>query len=320
MRNLGFILALLLFSANAWSTPLAPSDREAVLRETARLIEARYVDPVKAKMLARELRRSGQRWRDIKDAEGFAKSVTEWLRTNASDGHFALDYSVAEIAENGSTSSFNDAEMMKWYGPQINHGIEKIERLPDNIMLLDIRVFPPLPMAAEMFTAMMTIAAQGDVLIIDLRRNGGGSDTSNLMSGYLLPPGSKMSGIYDRPSDTYTPQLSPTWVPGRVFGSEKPVYILTSKRTFSAAEAFAYDLQALKRATIVGEVTGGGANPFEYRRVHPHFALSLPEARSINPITGTNWQDVGVKPDVIVPTDQALEVVLQLAREKLKKE
>lgn len=319
MRSLGLSLALLVIPANAWATPLTPSDCDAVLRESARLIESRYVDPAKAKMLARELRQSGGLWCKNTDAEGFAKTVTEWLRKTASDGHFALDYSATEIAENGGASSFNDAEMLKWYGPQINHGIEKIERLPDNIILLDIRVFPPLPMAADMFTAMMTIAAQGDALIIDLRQNGGGSDTANLMSGYLLPPGSKMSGIYDRPSDTYTPQFSPAWVPGRVFGSQKPVYILTSTRTFSAAEAFAYDLQALKRATIVGEVTGGGANPFEYRRVHPHFALSLPEARSINPITGTNWQDVGVKPDVLVPADQALDVSLQLARDKLDK-
>jgi Peptidase family S41 len=319
MRLAAFAVILLMTPVSASATPLTAADREAVLRDTAALIEARYVDPAKAKMIAREMRKAAPTWRNIHDAEEFARTLSEWLRKTASDGHFALDYSPTEISENGTTSTYSDAETLKWYGPQINHGIEKIERLPDNIMLLDIRVFPPLPMAADMFTAMMTIAAQGDALIIDLRRNGGGSDTANLMSGYLLPPGSKMSGGYDRPSDTYSTQTSPYWVPGRVFGSKRPIYILTSKRTFSAAEAFAYDFQALKRATIVGEVTGGGANPFEYRRVHPHFALSLPEARSINPITGTNWQDVGVKPDVLVPADQALETALRLAREKLTK-
>jgi Peptidase family S41 len=319
MKLIGLVFAILLASAGASATPLSANDREAVLRETARLIEARYVDPDKGKMLAREIRKSAAMWRAITDAEGFAKALTEWLRKTASDGHFALDYSTSEIAEDGASSTYSDAEMARWYGPQINHGIEKIERLPGNIMLLDIRVFPPPSMAADMFAAMMTIAAQGDALIIDLRQNGGGSDTAHFMSGYLLPPGSKMSGAYERPSNSYTTQTSPYWVPGRIFGSEKPVYILTSKKTFSAAEAFAYDLQALKRATIVGEVTGGGANPFEYRRVHPHFALSLPEARSINPITGTNWQDVGVKPDLLVPADQALDAALNLARQKLGK-
>lgn len=319
MRSTVVALLLLMTPIEVSASPLTAEDREAVLRDTATLIAERYVDPAKAKMIVREMRKAAPSWRNINNAEEFAHTMSEWLRKTASDGHFALDYSPTEILENGKSSTYSDAETQKWYGPQINHGIEKIERLPGNIMLLDIRVFPPLPMAADMFIAMMTIAAQGSALIIDLRRNGGGSDTANLMSGYLLPPGSKMSGGYDRPSDTYSTQISPYWVPGRVFGSEKPIYILTSKRTFSAAEAFAYDFQALKRATIVGEVTGGGANPFEYRRVHPHFALSLPEARSINPITGTNWQDVGVQPDVMVPADQALETALRLAKERLDK-
>ena len=85
----------------------------------------------------------------------------------------------------------------------------------------------------------------------------------------------------------------PHGFPGGASAAEKPLFILTSKRTFSAAEAVAYDLQALKRAVIVGEVTGGGAHPFAYRRVHPHFALDVPEGKSINPITGGNWQGVG---------------------------
>ncbi len=115
-------------------------------------------------------------------------------------------------------------------------------------------------------------------------------------------------------ANTHRAATSPAWVPGRHFGGKKPLFILTSKSTFSAAEALAYDLQALKRAVIVGERTGGGAHPYEYRRIHPHFALDLPEGKSINPITGDNWQGVGVKPDVEVPADQALKRALELAR------
>jgi hypothetical protein len=319
VKRMGAFAVALIASVNAAATPLTKADREAVLGETAKLIEARYVDAPRARVLARQIRESESLWRDVSDAEAFAEAISEWLRRTAGDGHFALDYSAAEIDEDGPNSSFNDAESIKWYGPQINHGIEKIERLPGNIILLDVRVFPPLSMAADVFAAMMTVAAQGDALIIDLRKNGGGGDTENLMMGYLLPSGSKLSGTYDRPTDKFSAQTSPNRVPGRVYGSEKPIYILTSKRTFSAAEAFAYDLQALKRATIVGEVTGGGANPFEYRRVHPHFALSLPEARSINPITGKNWQNVGVKPDIAVSADRALDEAVRLAREKLSK-
>jgi C-terminal processing protease CtpA/Prc len=173
-------------------------------------------------------------------------------------------------------------------------------------------------MAGDVIAAAMTLVAQGDALIIDLRRNGGGMESANLLMSYLLPPGTEISGSFDRPTGKRTHTTTAAWVPGRVFGADKPIYILTSKRTFSAAEAVTYDLQAAKRAVVVGEVTGGGANPFEYRRIDAHFALSLPEARSINPITGTNWQDVGVKPDVAVPADQALEIALGLARAAIK--
>jgi C-terminal processing protease CtpA/Prc len=108
--------------------------------------------------------------------------------------------------------------------------------------------------------------------------------------------------------------MTPAWVPGRRFGTARPVYVLISNRTFSAAEGFTYDLQALGRVTVVGQRSGGGAHPFEYRRAHPHFVLSLAEGRSINPITGSNWQGTGVVPDVEVPADQALDVALKLAR------
>ena len=204
--------------------------------------------------------------------------------------------------------------MDKWYGAQVNHGVEKIERLEGNVMLLDLRVFPPAEMGAEVFAAAMTVVAQGDALIVDLRENGGGAETADLLTGYLVEGGSPLTGSYDRPSDTLRHASSPVWVPGRRFGSSKPLYILTSRRTFSAAEAFAYNLQALGRATIVGEVTGGGAHPFEYRRVHPHFAVDLPEGKVDQPDHRDQLGGVGVKPDVPVPADEALAKALELAR------
>jgi C-terminal processing protease CtpA/Prc len=137
-----------------------------------------------------------------------------------------------------------------------------------------------------------------------------------LIAGYLLDGATAMSGTYDRPSDKLTPSMTPVWVPGRRFGADKPVYVLISKHTFSAAEAFAYDLQALKRVTVIGEPSGGGAHPFEYRRISDHYVLSLPEGRSINPITGGDWEGVGVIPDVRVNADQALDEALKLARRR----
>jgi C-terminal processing protease CtpA/Prc len=158
--------------------------------------------------------------------------------------------------------------------------------------------------------------AQSAALIIDLRENGGGhGEMAHLLAAYLLDESKPMSGSYDRPSGTREWALTPAWVPGRRYGVGRPVYVLISTRTFSAAEGFAYDLQALRRVSVVGERSGGGAHPFKYRSVHPHFVLSLAEGRSINPITGGNWQGRGVAPDVEVPADRALETALRLARE-----
>lgn len=315
------LLALLLacFALPAWAQPIGAADRQQTIEAIARLLEARYVDADKGGRLAADLRRAKGQWKALSDGPAFADALTDWLRRASGDGHFAVDYSAAPIPADGGDAAFLEEETERFYGAHVNHGVQKIERLDGNIMLIDLRVFPPVALGGDVIRAMMTVAAQGDALIIDLRNNGGGMDSIDTIIGQLVPAGSPLSGSFDRPSGKSTPRVSPAPPKGRRFGETKPLYILTSKRSFSAAEAFAYDLQALKRATIVGEVTGGGANPFEYRRVHPHFALSLPEQRSINPITGTNWQDVGVKPDVAVPADRALETALALARTALAK-
>lgn len=314
MRLLGALLLGL--AAPAQPQPLADPERADVVAKAAALIEERYVDGDEGKRIATNLIKA--KW-TASEPRRFAEEVTVWLRRFSGDGHLGLSYSETPIPEDAGDAGFSSLEMEKWYGPQLNHGIEKIERLPGNIMLLDLRVFPPSAMAGDAFAAAMNVVAQGDALIIDLRNNGGGADTTRLLMGHLLDGGQQLSGEYNRPTNRHSVGVSPDWVPGRRFGSTKPVFVLTSRKTFSAAESVAYDLQALKRATIVGETTGGGAHPFEYRRIHPHFAVDLPEGRSINPITGGNWQDVGVRPDVPVAANEALEAALTLARAKLAK-
>lgn len=321
IRRLVIVLALAaLATAPAAGVPISAEDRSEIIRNTALLLESRYVDVSAGARLASALRTGGDRWSNISDPADFATAVTVWLRSESRDGHLGLSYSAEPIPEAGGETSFSASEMERWYGAHLNHGVERIERFDGNIMLLELRVFPPPAMAGDVFAAAMTVVAQGDALIIDLRRNGGGAETANLITGYLLADGTQpLSGTYDRPTNTHRANVSPVWVPGRRFGSAKPLFILTSRQTFSAAEAVAYDLQALRRAVIVGEVTGGGAHPYEYRRVHPHFALDLPEGRSVNPITGGNWQGTGVRPDIEVPADQALARALELARAHLNR-
>jgi C-terminal processing protease CtpA/Prc len=154
-------------------------------------------------------------------------------------------------------------------------------------------------------------------LIIDLRSNGGGDPfTVALVASYLF--GDKpvhINSLYFRPANRTDDFYTDPNVSGKKFGASKPVFVLTSSRTFSGAEEFAYDVQTQKRATIVGETTGGGANPGGAVRLPYDLTVFVPTGRAINPITKTNWEGVGVKPDVPAAADDALDVALRMARQ-----
>ena len=127
------------------------------------------------------------------------------------------------------------------------------------------------------------------------------------LSRSVRPEPLLLNRIYDRPTGRTEEFYTSRDLPGKRYGDRKPVYVLTSATTPSAAEEFAYDLQALNRATIVGEVTWGGANPTQGFPLDENFVAAIPAARAINPITGTNWEGVGVRPDVPVPAADALK-------------
>jgi hypothetical protein len=313
------LLAILLIPILCGPSPAAGAnhggERASAIEATAQLLEQRYVDPDKGRKLARQVRREAHApWVASGGDEEFAAALTRRLRDASGDGHFKVDF---RAGGNPATdeSAFGDAEFEKFYGKAVNHGFEQVRRLEGNIGYLDLRVFAPPSMGADLAVAAMTLLAETSALIIDLRHNGGGDGAmALLLAAYLLDGPTQMSGTYDRPSDTLTPTTTPAWVPGRRFGPDKPVFVLISRKTFSAAEAFAYDLQALRRVKVIGEQSGGGAHPFEYRKISEHFMLSLPEARSVNPITGKDWEGVGVIPDVRVDAEQALDEALKLAR------
>jgi C-terminal processing protease CtpA/Prc len=134
---------------------------------------------------------------------------------------------------------------------------------------------------------------------------------------YLFDEPTHVNDIYERPGNKTQQWWTMPHVPGLRYGGAKPVYVLTSKNTFSGGEELAYDLQTLKRATLVGETTGGGAHPVQPYKVSEHFAIGVPYARAVNPITGTNWEGTGVAPDVATPADQALNTAYRMVLEKM---
>ena len=126
-----------------------------------------------------------------------------------------------------------------------------------------------------------------------------------------------LNDLYSRVDDRLEEFWTRPDAPGPRF-ADAPVYVLVSRATFSAAEEFAYDLQALGRARVVGEVTRGGANPGAIHRLDAHFAVFIPDARAINPVTGDNWEGGGVSPDVPCAADDALGVARALALEAIR--
>ncbi|UHA73706.1 S41 family peptidase [Paenibacillus sp. 481] len=195
-----------------------------------------------------------------------------------------------------------------------NYGLYRIERLEDNIGYLDLRRFASAPHASESIAAAFTLLQHTDALIIDVRNNGGGyPDTVAFICSYLLDYPTHLETFYTR-SDVETIQ---TWTvpihPSRKYPLENPVYVLTSGKTFSAAEQFTYDLKNLKRATIVGEQTKGGAHPGSIHRMTDDICIVIPNGRPVSPITNTNWEKVGVTPDMVVSSEDALDVAYQEA-------
>jgi C-terminal processing protease CtpA/Prc len=235
------------------------------------------------------------------------------------DKHLRVRYSHRPLPERAARTgpTAEEREQHRNYLNRINYGFERIERLPGNIGYMDFRGFTDPELGAETVAAAFNFLANTDGLIIDLRQNGGGTPGMvALISSYLFGPEPvHLNDLYWREGDRTDQFWTLKEVPGRRYAG-KDVYVLTSNRTFSGAEEFSYNLKNLKRATIVGEATGGGAHPGGVNRLHAHFSAFIPTGRAINPITKSNWEGTGVEPDVKVPAAQALKVAHLAALKK----
>ena len=246
----------------------------------------------------------------ITSGADFAALLTRHLQDVSKDKHLRVIYNQSGIV--AERPALIDER-------RNNYGLHRVERLDGNVGYIELRGFSGSPDASGPVTAAMNLLANTDALVFDLRRNGGGSPvTIGFISSYLFDKRVHLNDFYVRETDSRQSFYTSETVDGRRYGESKPVYILTSNSTFSAAEEFTYNLKNLKRATIVGETTGGGAHPGGVRRINDHFGIWLPNGRAINPITGTNWEGVGVEPDIKVPADQALVAAQLDALKKIR--
>jgi pimeloyl-ACP methyl ester carboxylesterase len=303
------------------SLPIDAAERARVVAGAGAQLDSSYVFPEVAARIGDTLRARLARgaYDTYDNGLTFALRLNDDVRALSHDKHMRVDYSVKPIPirHPNAKPTPDDIAREKKQLDDINCGFDKAEVLPGNVGYLKFNGFAPVDLCGPTASAAMTFLAGTRALILDLRDNGGGQPAMvSWIASYLFDTRTHLNDLWTRSTDSTKQFWTTDSVPGRKFGGTKPVYVLTSSRTFSGGEEFTYDLQTQKRATVVGETTGGGAHPVRGERIDAHFMIGVPFARAINPVTHTSWEGTGVVPDVKVPAAEALAKVEEMIRQR----
>lgn len=308
-------LLLAVIMAGRWSGFLLfRSDRVAVIEALLKTLNESYTFPEVAHRIDATLRKQVQDGKQDRPgtAIGFAHRLTADLQALSQDRHLRVRYSPLPLPTEDHPRLSPEAMEKEWRRERSdNFGFRRVERWKENIGYIELRRFADPDWGGDALAAAMNRVGEASALIIDLRRNNGGDPRMGaLIASYFFaePVHYVTLDFADHAEELWT---QPT-VPGRRF-LDKPIFLLTSRETFSAAEGFAYHLRNLRRATLIGERTGGGANPGVRRRIGAHFSVFVPIGRSSSAITGANWERTGVTPDIEAPADKALNTAQAMA-------
>ena len=311
----------IIVAQDAGDMKIESAQKSAVIKTLLENLKKSYVfEDVAGKMDADiNARLAKGEYAAIDSSREFARKLTEDLQSVSKDKHLRVRFSAEKIPVRGNVREPTAEEIAQNedFQRSVNYGFDKIERLAGNIGYIELRGFFSPRLGEETVQAAMTLVSNTDALIFDLRRNGGGDpEMVALICSYLF--GSEkvhLNDLYWRQND----RTDEFWTNPNVKGKkylDKDVYILTSGRTFSGAEEFSYNLKNLKRATIIGETTGGGAHPGTSFRLSDHFDSFIPLGRAISPVTKTNWEGTGVTPHIATKQEEALKKAYGMALEK----
>jgi C-terminal processing protease CtpA/Prc len=295
----------------------APTERERVVDEVLAHIKAEYVHPERYAAIEENVRRHQQEgeYAAAPAEEDFVRLLTRHLQEISRDKHMSLKYQPNVRALR--PVAFASTPAKRAQERRENYGLRKVEILPGNVGYIDIVHFhDDARQAMDAFGAAMGFVANTDALIIDLRGNRGGGEAMQLLASYFFEKQFTVMELRYRGNHTIRARTFAR-IPGKRYLG-KPVYLLTSGRSFSAGEAFAYAMKSLKRATLVGATTRGGGNPNMMLPLRSDYLLSIPIGESVSPVDGGSWEGVGVQPHVAVEEQAALGVAHRQALETLR--
>ncbi len=297
---------------------LDTAERQRVIDAAVANLKKHYFDSDGAQKIANALmvhERNGD-YNSITEGPVFAGLLTRQMREAGQDVDLTMEYSVARLPDHPPAQTTEDLARYKKFLEQNKCFFNKVEILPHAIGYLKLDGFADVSICRSAAVEAMASLNSAKAVIFDLRDNRGGDGAMGaLMAAYL----------FDHPQYWYSPRSGPTpksWTQSPVPGNrlaDKPVYLLTSASTWSAGEQFSYDLKMMKRATLVGETTGGGAHAGVWHRIDDHFGMGIPEVRVVNPYAKNDWEGTGVEPDLKVKAADGLTIAEKLAESRLRR-
>lgn len=286
------------------------------------LLEQNYVFPDVAKKTTAHLNKQlkAGKFKSLNDLSSFAEALTKEVQSVNQDKHMRIrPVPPYEAPENSPERLIEEHLSRLERNREMIAGFKAAKKFDGNIGYFDLRGFAPLSVGAPIADKYMHLLSTSDAIIVDLRKNGGGSPAMvQYLCSYFFDKRVHLNSLYWRQGD----RTQEFWTLEEVGGKklpDVPLFVLTSSRTFSGAEEFSYNMQTRKRATLIGETTGGGANPGGGFRINGDLTVFIPTGAAVNPVTGTNWEGVGVVPEVKTSADEALDKALVLAKDAAEK-
>lgn len=315
------LITVMFVSPALQAQDLSEEQKKETVNNIAQLLKDNYVFPEVGERCALHITSLLEEgfFSKVSDKKEFTDLLSTELQSISKDKHMRVLPDRRMTGEQGVFNQLYERYIFIKRNAEDNYGFKKVETLDDGIACIDLRGFAQTPAAFDVAVLNMKLIKNSNAVIFDLRKNGGGSpEMIRFILSYFFEQPTHINSLYWRNRDTTVEYWTNENVEGTKL-SDVPIFVLTSNYTFSGGEEFAYDIQTQKRGVIIGEVTGGGANPGAIFPAGNGIGVSIPTGTAINPITKTNWEGVGVKPDIETSADDALDKALELAKTEAEK-